>query len=95
MIRALRSWPGPLALIAGVATALTGCAGGSTHYACAGYPSKPLCLPPSAIYALTQGAGPAPTAEPRPSTVRGTAIRNGDEAPGGAAIGHPATGASR
>ncbi len=32
MIRALRSWPGPLALLAGVATALTGCAGGSTHY---------------------------------------------------------------
>ena len=79
MIRALRSWPGLLALITGVATALAGCAGDNTRYACAGYPSKPLCLPPSAIYGLTQGAGPAPTAEPRPSTLVGTGVRNGDE----------------
>ncbi len=80
MIRPCQSWPGPFALIACAVTALAGCAGDSAHYVCAGYPSKPMCLPPSAIYALTQGAGPAPTAEPRPSTLGG-AVRTGDDAP--------------
>ncbi len=93
MTCASQSWPGPLALIAGVVSALAGCAGDNTRYACAGYPSEPMCLPPSAIYGLTQGAGPAPTAEPRPSTLGGPAVRTGDDAPWGADNGRTPTGA--
>jgi hypothetical protein len=77
-------------VIACAMAALASCASDNTRYACAGYPSQPLCLPPSAIYALTQGAGPAPTAQPRPSTV-GAPARTGDEAPwGGQAARTPA-----
>jgi hypothetical protein len=94
MIRALRPWPGPLALIASVAAVLAGCGGDNTRYACAGYPSTPLCLPPSAIYGMTQGSGPAPTAEPRPGTL-GVAVRSGNQAPWAADNGRSPPGARR
>ena len=35
---------------------------GGGDFACPGYPSKPLCLPPSEVYRLTDGAGPPPAA---------------------------------
>jgi hypothetical protein len=65
--------------MAGAAMALGGCAGDNTRYACAGYPSQPLCLPPSAIYGLTEGSGPAPTAEPRPSMRDDGGLRHRDD----------------
>lgn len=35
---------------------LGGCATGNPEYACPGYPGKRLCLPPSAVYSLSEGA---------------------------------------
>jgi hypothetical protein len=56
--------------------ALSGCTGfGNREFACPGYPGKPLCLPTSAIYRLTDGSGPPParmtfsTPEPAPRDV--------------------------
>ena len=46
-----------------------GCAGGNTTYACPGYPSQPLCLPPSDIYRLSDGVGSPPASSPRPSLI--------------------------
>jgi hypothetical protein len=77
MIRVLRPRRKPLALTACAVAALAGCAGYNTRYACAGYPSAPLCLPPSAIYSLTDGQRPAPAAEPRPGVLDGTVARTG------------------
>jgi hypothetical protein len=37
------------------------CSGfGNREFACPGYPGKPLCLPTSEIYRLTDGSGPPP-----------------------------------
>ncbi len=47
-----------LAALCGLA--LGGCAIGSSDFACPGYPGKPLCLPTSEIYRLTNGSGLAP-----------------------------------
>ena len=60
----------PLLLVP-VALALSACAGGNAKYGCPGLPDQPMCLPPSAIYALTEGQGPPPTALRRPSTLSG------------------------
>jgi conjugal transfer pilus assembly protein TraV len=38
------------------ALVLGGCAIGSSDYGCPGMPSKPLCLPTSEIYRLTNGS---------------------------------------
>jgi hypothetical protein len=48
------------------ALAVAGCASGGTKYACPGYPSRPLCMPPSDIYRLSEGPGPPPASEVRP-----------------------------
>ena len=52
-----------------LAAAVSGCAGmGDRDFACPGHPGKPLCLPTSEIYRLTDGGGPPPatmTVEPR------------------------------
>ena len=46
---------------------LAGCATlGEGEFACPGYPGRPLCLPTSAIYRLTNGSGPPPAELPRP-----------------------------
>jgi hypothetical protein len=58
----------PLRLIP-LALALSACAGGNATYGCPGLPDQPMCLPPSAIYALTDGQGSPPTAQRRPSTL--------------------------
>ena len=50
--------------------ALSACAVGNAKYGCPGLPDKPLCLPPSSIYALTEGQGPPPAARRRPSTLK-------------------------
>ena len=76
MIAILRSRQAHVLLFACAVTAFAGCAGDNTRYVCAGYPSQPLCLPPSAIYGLTDGSGPAPTAEPRPSTLSDGSLRH-------------------
>jgi hypothetical protein len=48
------------ALVA-VVLASAGCTGfGNREFACPGYPGKPLCLPTSAIYRLSDGSGPPP-----------------------------------
>jgi hypothetical protein len=60
----------PLLLVM-LAFALSACAGGNAKYGCPGLPDQPMCLPPSAIYALTEGQGPPPTAQRRPSTLSG------------------------
>ena len=52
--------------------ALAGCASDNATFACPGFPSKPLCLPTSEIYRLTDGAGPPPAAERRPRTITTT-----------------------
>ncbi|EGV16243.1 hypothetical protein [Thiocapsa marina] len=52
----------PLLLCAAL---LGGCASGNPGYACPGYPGKPLCLPPSAVYSLSDGAGPPPASVAR------------------------------
>lgn len=56
----IRAWgPRSRALFAiAVAAALAGCASDNARYACTGYPSQPLCLPPTAVYGLTEGEGP-------------------------------------
>ena len=62
------------------ALVLAGCAGSGSKYACPGYPSRPLCLPPSDVYRLSEGAGPPPASEVRPSlleTERGLAAGSG------------------
>ncbi len=46
-----------------------GCATGSSDYACAGCPSRPLCLSAKQIYQLSEGSGPPPASETRPSTL--------------------------
>ena len=51
------------------AALIGGCAGATTKYACPGYPSRPLCLPSSDIYRLSDGLGPPPAAEVRPSLI--------------------------
>jgi hypothetical protein len=49
---------------------LVGCATlGEGEFACPGYPGRPLCLPTSAIYRLTNGSGPPPAELPRPPPV--------------------------
>jgi hypothetical protein len=48
------------------AALLGGCATGNPEYACPGYPGKPLCLPPSAVYSLSDGAAPPPASIARP-----------------------------
>jgi hypothetical protein len=49
---------------------LSGCATlGEGEFACPGYPGRPLCLPTSAIYRLTNGSGPPPAELPRPPPV--------------------------
>ena len=49
---------------------LAGCATlGEGEFACPGYPGRPLCLPTSAIYRLTNGSGPPPAELPRPPPV--------------------------
>jgi len=49
---------------------LAGCATlGEGEFACPGYPGRPLCLPTSAIYRLTNGSGPPPAELPRPPSV--------------------------
>lgn len=63
-------WCWPLALFP--LAALSGCASDNATFACPGFPSQPLCLPTSAIYRLTDGAGPPPAAERRPSTITTT-----------------------
>lgn len=56
----------PVALCAIVSAG--GCAfDGNDKFACPGYPGQPLCLPPSAIYRLSEGAGPPPAAMQRPT----------------------------
>jgi hypothetical protein len=83
MIRVLRSRGKPLAPTALAMAALAGCAGDNARYACAGYPSAPLCLPPSAIYSLTEGQGPSPAAQPRPGELDGAVGRaTGADTPG-------------
>lgn len=50
-----------LAAVAAAVIAVAGCTGfGNREFACPGYPGKPLCLPTSAIYRLTDGSGPPP-----------------------------------
>jgi hypothetical protein len=39
---------------------LAGCSIGASEFSCPGQPGKPLCLPASEVYRLTNGAGPAP-----------------------------------
>jgi hypothetical protein len=49
---------------------LPGCATlGEGEFACPGYPGRPLCLPTSEIYRLTNGSGPPPADLPRPPPV--------------------------
>ena len=49
---------------------LVGCATlGEGEFACPGYPGRPLCLPTSEIYRLTNGSGPPPAELPRPPPV--------------------------
>ena len=49
---------------------LAGCATlGEGEFACPGYPGRPLCLPTSEIYRLTNGSGPPPAELPRPPPV--------------------------
>jgi hypothetical protein len=59
MIR--RLLPIPLVL------ALSACAGAKSEYACPGLPSQPLCLSTWEVYRLSDGDGPPPAAERRPS----------------------------
>ena len=62
------------------ALVLAGCAGSGSKYACPGYPSRPLCLAPSDVYRLSEGAGPPPASEVRPSlrgSERGLAAGSG------------------
>jgi hypothetical protein len=54
-----RLFHGTTIVVAVLASA--GCTGlGNREFACPGYPGKPLCLPTSAIYRLTDGSGPPP-----------------------------------
>lgn len=48
---------------------IAGCGGKDTKYACSGYPGRPLCLPPSDVYRLSEGFGPPPASEVRPSLI--------------------------
>ena len=62
-----------------LAAAVSGCAGmGDRDFACPGHPGKPLCLPTSEIYRLTDGSGPPPATmtleKPRPDAGGGTAF---------------------
>ena len=62
------------ALLATALPGLPGCATlGEGEFACPGYPGRPLCLPTSAIYRLTNGSGPPPAELPRPPPVEGAA----------------------
>lgn len=58
----------PGLLIAAV-LALSACAGTKSEYACPGLPSQPLCLSTWEVYRLSDGDGPPPAAERRPSLV--------------------------
>ena len=60
---------GPWWLLGLAVVALGGCASDNATFACPGFPSRPLCLPTSEIYRLTDGAGPPPAAERRPRTI--------------------------
>ena len=62
---------------------LAGCATlGEGEFACPGYPGRPLCLPTSAIYRLTNGSGPPPAELPRPPPVdRATSPAASEELP--------------
>ena len=62
---------------------LPGCATlGEGEFACPGYPGRPLCLPTSAIYRLTNGSGPPPAELPRPPPVdRATSHAASEELP--------------
>ncbi len=52
------------------ALSLAGCATlGEGEFACPGYPGRPLCLPTSEIYRLTNGSGLPPAELPRPPPV--------------------------
>jgi hypothetical protein len=64
-------WCWPLVVALPLAT-LPGCASDNAQFACPGFPSKALCLPTSEIYRLTDGAGPPPASERRPSTIATT-----------------------
>ena len=58
------------ALLVTALPSLPGCATlGEGEFACPGYPGRPLCLPTSAIYRLTNGSGPPPAELPRPPPV--------------------------
>ena len=59
---------------------LVGCATlGEGEFACPGYPGRPLCLPTSAIYRLTNGSGPPPAELPRPPPVDRAASHDASE----------------
>ena len=59
---------------------LAGCATlGEGEFACPGYPGRPLCLPTSAIYRLTNGSGPPPAELPRPPPVDRAASHDASE----------------
>ena len=59
---------------------LAGCATlGQGEFACPGYPGRPLCLPTSAIYRLTNGSGPPPAELPRPPPVERAASHAASE----------------
>jgi len=46
-----------------LALSLPGCSGfGNRDFACPGYPGRPLCLPTSEIYRLTDGSEAPPAA---------------------------------
>jgi hypothetical protein len=55
----------PVALV----LTLSACAGAKSEYACPGLPSQPLCLSTWEVYRLSDGDGPPPAAERRPSLV--------------------------
>ena len=63
---------GPWWLLGLTVAALVDCASDNATFACPGFPSRPLCLPTSEIYRLTDGAGPPPAAERRPRTITTT-----------------------
>ena len=59
---------------------LVGCATlGEGEFACPGYPGRPLCLPTSEIYRLTNGSGLPPAELPRPPPVDRAASRAASE----------------
>jgi len=59
---------------------LAGCATlGEGEFACPGYPGRPLCLPTSEIYRLTNGSGLPPAELPRPPPVDRAASHTASE----------------